>query len=70
MLNMLGMSETDRKGTEEQILNGYKFIGQGTEEGRCRSGVGGLLLGATAQKALEGYNSSLLIELSQQVFVP
>jgi len=38
-----------------QILNDYKFIGQGTEEGRHRSGVG-LLLGATAQKALEGYN--------------
>jgi len=51
----LGVSETHRRGTEELVLNGYKFVAQGTEEGAHRSGVG-LLLNKTAQKAFQGYN--------------
>jgi len=53
--DILGISETYRRGTEELCINGYKFIAQGVEDGTSRSGVG-MLLSKNVQKALVGYN--------------
>ena len=53
--DIVGISETDRRGTEELCLGEYKFIAQGVEEGPSRSGDG-MFLSNSAQKALEGYS--------------
>ena len=53
--DIVGISETHRRGTEELYLGEYKFIAQGVEEGPSKSGVG-MFLSKAAQKALEGYN--------------
>ena len=53
--DILGVSETHKRETEELYLNGYKFVAQGVEEGKSRSGVG-LILSKEAQKAFTGYN--------------
>jgi len=53
--DILGVSETHKRETEELYLNGYKFVAQGVEEGKSRSGVG-LILSEEAQKAFTLYN--------------